>query len=152
MNIAGVWAWLCWYVCHSISANDVSAPEVTLCECQNNLWPSRDTVRPICDFKREIPNHTSVGLLTLVGVLRYSTLVSLYSNFELNNIFSSVDLPRLVTILSLGRRCRKSNRFHLNIQTCLTVRGQSPWGRMEYMAAYFRLWLAPCSLQFCYAH
>ena len=102
MNVAGMRAWLGRNVCHSIAADDISAPEVTLRECENNLRPARDTVGSERNFKGKVPDHASVCLLALVGMLRYTTLITLYSNVELDILLLClcVDLPRLLSIHS----------------------------------------------------
>ena len=100
MNVSSVCAWLGRDVRHSIATDDVSAPEVTLCESKNNLGPARDAEGSECDFEREVPDHTSVCLLALVSMLRYSTMIPLYSNVELDKMLLCGDLPRLLPILS----------------------------------------------------
>lgn len=77
MNVASVRSWLSWQMCHTVAADNISTPEVTLCKSQFYLWPSRDVVRTVAYFEWEVPDNSSIGLLTLIGMLAYSTFITL---------------------------------------------------------------------------
>jgi len=77
MNVAGVRSWLGGQMSHTIAADDISTPEVTLCKSQFYLWPSWNIVWTETYLEWEVPNNPSIGLLTLVGMLAYSAFITL---------------------------------------------------------------------------
>ena len=87
MDVASVRAWLRGDVGHTVATDDVSAQEVTWCEFQNDLRPASNIEGSVGDLEGEIPDHTSVGLLAFVSMLRDAALVTLYSNIRLDSCF-----------------------------------------------------------------
>lgn len=85
VDVSSMAAWLCGHVGHSISTNDIAAPEVTCEKIQGELRPATDTKWSIGYFKGKVPNYSSVCLLTFIGVLRKSGFVSLNRKNELDD-------------------------------------------------------------------
>ncbi len=79
MDVSRVSSRLCWHMGYSITANHITAEEVTTSECQDYLWPSRDIVSSVSQFEWEVPYNSHVGLRRFVGMLRNSLFVTLHS-------------------------------------------------------------------------
>jgi len=77
MYVASVRPGLRGYVRDAISTDDVATQVISLGEGQFNLGPARHIVRSVTHFKREVPHHSSVGLLRFVRMLAHSTFVAL---------------------------------------------------------------------------
>ena len=80
MDVSRVCAWLCGNVAHSVATVNVSSHPVTRRESKSQLWPARHACRPVDGFEWVVPYDSSVCLLALVGVLRDTLQVTLYSN------------------------------------------------------------------------
>ena len=62
---------------HTIAADNISTPVVTLCECQLDLWPTGDIVGSKANFKWEVPYDSSICLLALICMLADAAFVTL---------------------------------------------------------------------------
>ena len=77
MNVASMRTRLCRQMGHTIAADNISTPVVTLRECQLDLWPTRDIVGSKANFKWEVPYDSSICLLALICMLADAAFVTL---------------------------------------------------------------------------
>ena len=77
MDVACMRTWLSRNVGHSIAADHITTQVVSLSKGELDLWPSRDVVRAIANFKWKVPNDPSIRLLALICVLAHTAFVSL---------------------------------------------------------------------------
>ena len=67
-----------WNMSHTIAADNISSEPVSTKEPQDHLGPAGDVVSSKCALKGEVPDNASISLLSLVGMLTNSSVVTLY--------------------------------------------------------------------------
>ena len=77
MDVASVRAGLRGHVRHAVAADHIAPQVVSLRERELQLGPAGHIVASPSDLEWEVPDHASVGLLGLVGVLAHATFVAL---------------------------------------------------------------------------
>ena len=96
MNVASVRAWLSGHMSHTITTDYISAHEVSGRKFKGQFGPSWDVVAAPCNFEGEVPDNSSICLLTLISMLGLSTCIALNrisNTYHLHYVFPIV-LPK----------------------------------------------------------
>ena len=72
-------AWLSWHMTNTVCLDDISAQEVPSSAADYHLRPSSWTLGLIADLEWEVPDHSFVGALSFVAVLRNPAFISVDS-------------------------------------------------------------------------
>jgi hypothetical protein len=96
MNVTGVSPRLSRHIGYTVSSNNVSTKEITICKSEDALRPTRNVEGAVIYFKRKVPYYSFVCLLTFISMLRYTLRVALAK-------INKKNLPRQSASLSQRR-------------------------------------------------